>query len=99
MPKRKFQEESDIESGTDVETPGIAFKNSLDSDEDDDEAEEESYNVMHENDFEGMVILFFGPIIYENVFPLNLINLLTILLTRARRRTFSSGNRGWIHSI
>ena len=49
--KRKFEEINEPNA------EGV-FKNSLDSDEDDDEAEEESRNVMHSDDFEGMFILF-----------------------------------------
>lgn len=46
MSKRKFD---DME-GTSLKQP---LKNSLDSDEDDDEINEDAYNVMNEDDFEG----------------------------------------------
>lgn len=46
MSKRKFDDVEDVpESGP--------FKNSLDSDEDDDEVKEDTYNIMHNNEFEG----------------------------------------------
>ncbi|XP_031780932.1 CD2 antigen cytoplasmic tail-binding protein 2 homolog isoform X1 [Nasonia vitripennis] len=51
MSKRKLdeflQEEAEIPTKP-------TFKNSLDSDEEDDEAKEENYDVMHENDIEGV---------------------------------------------
>lgn len=52
MSKRKF-EETLVEE---VQPPikATPLKNSLDSDEEDDEAEEENYNVMNEDEFEGM---------------------------------------------
>ncbi|XP_051154161.1 CD2 antigen cytoplasmic tail-binding protein 2 homolog [Leptopilina boulardi] len=52
MPKRKFDESNDVEPLTEV--AGVSFKNSLDSDEDDDEVEDEAYNVMNDDDFEGL---------------------------------------------
>lgn len=52
MPKRKFEELfDDNEPGAGV--AGVSFKNSLDSDEEDDEVNDEAYNVMDENDIEG----------------------------------------------
>lgn len=47
MLKRKFDE---LEAGTNNKGP---LKNSLDSDEEDDETNEDNYNVMNEDDFEG----------------------------------------------
>lgn len=47
MSKRKFD---DMEDMLDKQP----FKNSLDSDEDDDEVNEDTYNVMNENDLEGI---------------------------------------------
>lgn len=49
MSKRKFD---DIEDILDKQP----LKNSLDSDEDDDEINEDAYNIMNENDFEGIWI-------------------------------------------
>lgn len=49
MSKRKF-EEADIE-GVSEKQP---LKNSLDSDEDDDEVNEDAYNVMNEDELEGI---------------------------------------------
>jgi len=46
MSKRKFDAMEDISNKQ-------PLKNSLDSDEDDDEVNEDTYNVMNENDFEG----------------------------------------------
>lgn len=57
MPKRKFEETKDVEPQMDV--AGVSFKNSLDSDEDDDEVEEEAYNVMNDDDFEGENLIRF----------------------------------------
>ncbi|XP_076161558.1 CD2 antigen cytoplasmic tail-binding protein 2 homolog holn1 [Ptiloglossa arizonensis] len=48
MLKRKFDE---LEAGTNNKGP---LKNSLDSDEEDDETNEDNYNVMNEDDFEGV---------------------------------------------
>ncbi|XP_034936831.1 CD2 antigen cytoplasmic tail-binding protein 2 homolog [Chelonus insularis] len=59
MPKRKFEDilteekvwsEAPINKSTSMDKK----KNSLDSDEEDDDANEANYNVMHENDFEGV---------------------------------------------
>lgn len=50
MSKRKFDDMEDIPDGLDKQP----FKNSLDSDEDDDEVNEDTYNVMNENDLEGI---------------------------------------------
>ena len=47
MLKRKFDE-------MDAATNKAPVKNSLDSDEEDDEKDEDTYNVMHEDDFEGV---------------------------------------------
>lgn len=47
MLKRKFD---DVEGVPD----SGPFKNSLDSDEDDDEVKEDTYNVMHNDEFEGI---------------------------------------------
>ena len=46
MLKRKFDQ-------MDAATNKAPVKNSLDSDEEDDEKDEDTYNVMHEDDFEG----------------------------------------------
>lgn len=47
MFKRKFDElEADLDK--------LPLKNSLDSDEEDDETNEDNYNVMNEDDIEGM---------------------------------------------
>lgn len=46
MSKRKF----DVMEGTSFKQP---LKNSLDSDEDDDEINEDAYNVMNEEELEG----------------------------------------------
>lgn len=47
MSKRKFEAMEDISNKQ-------PLKNSLDSDEDDDEVNEDTYNVMNEDDFEGI---------------------------------------------
>lgn len=53
MSKRKLDEVlSDDWKDSKPKTEPI-IKNSLDSDEEDDEAVEDNYNVMHEDDFEG----------------------------------------------
>lgn len=52
MPKRKFDDINDVQPQMNV--AGVSFKNSLDSDEDDDEVEDEAYNVMNDDEFEGL---------------------------------------------
>lgn len=47
MSKRKFD---DMEDTSDKQP----LKNSLDSDEDDDEVNEDTYNIMNEDEFEGI---------------------------------------------
>jgi len=47
MSKRKFDDIEDILNKQ-------PLKNSLDSDEDDDEINEDAYNIMNENEFEGI---------------------------------------------
>lgn len=47
MSKRKFDDIEDVSNKQ-------PLKNSLDSDEDDDEINEDAYNIMNENDFEGI---------------------------------------------
>lgn len=49
MSKRKFDDMEGISSKQ-------PLKNSLDSDEDDDEVNEDTYNIMNENEFEGIYI-------------------------------------------
>lgn len=49
MSKRKFDDIDDIDDILDKQP----LKNSLDSDEDDDEINEDAYNIMNENEFEG----------------------------------------------
>lgn len=49
MSKRKFDVIEDV-------LEKQPFKNSLDSDEDDDEVNEDTYNIMNENDLEGIQI-------------------------------------------
>lgn len=49
MSKRKFDDMEDMANKQ-------PFKNSLDSDEDDDEVNEDTYNIMNENDLEGIQI-------------------------------------------
>lgn len=56
MSKRKLDEYLQDEIKAAIDDPITikpTFKNSLDSDEEDDEAKEENYDVMHENDIEG----------------------------------------------
>ena len=48
--KRKLDEFLEVEKNINP-----AFKNSLDSDEEDDEEKEENYDVMHEDDLEGII--------------------------------------------
>lgn len=50
MSKRKFDDIDDIDDILDKQP----LKNSLDSDEDDDEINEDAYNIMNENEFEGI---------------------------------------------
>ena len=58
MPKRKLEEYLELDGGEPiVATAKPTFKNSLDSDEEDDEAKEENHYVMHENDIEGKLAL------------------------------------------
>lgn len=45
---------------------GVSFKNSLDSDEDDDEVEDEAYNVMNDDEFEGKILIYYLEI--EKIF-------------------------------
>lgn len=56
MAKRKFDELDDLKESItreiDIDNAKPAFKNSLDSDEDDDEVQEERYDVMKESDLE-----------------------------------------------
>jgi hypothetical protein len=51
MSKRKLEEFLNV-----ANERKPAFQNSLDSDEEDDEAKEENYDIMHENDIEGKLI-------------------------------------------
>lgn len=49
MSKRKFNDMEDV--SMENKQP---LKNSLDSDEDDDEVNEDTYNIMNEDEFEGI---------------------------------------------
>lgn len=56
MAKRKLDEFLEVDPVDPVllaNNAKPAFQNSLDSDEEDDEAKEENYDIMHENDIEG----------------------------------------------
>lgn len=64
MPKRKFDDINDVQPQMNV--AGVSFKNSLDSDEDDDEVEDEAYNVMNDDEFEGKILIYYLEI--EKIF-------------------------------
>lgn len=93
MSKRKFD---DLEADN-IKPDKQTLKNSLDSDEDDDETNEDTYNVMNEDDFEGIYKIYKHNGKYIIIRLSN--NLALFLTNRYGRWTLGTGNKCRFYSV